>query len=578
VNVTLGVFARRPEHVAGMRRLATAAIDHVHSVFPDAVAEHRRHDSARAVVYNSNQSRAWRVGTWYEGPDSVLSLSAPPIPLDGPVDVTRYSEKIWTATADPSSLASFLPNYMGIRVDGDRFSAWSDLLGLGRCYVVENRSYVAVSNHIGALVPFLDAPPTADEECWRQYAVFGWFVGDRTGIRGIRRVDPAVMITSKGRSARSKPYGDYRSLAGARQNTIDPSEVVEQLRTVTRNTSSIVTARPRVMLSGGRDSRLTAAVWLSAGNPALVRTVGTLAREADVARQLIAALGETTDLEAQGVEHEVTYPTPQETTQPLRERIANAMAYWDGDHPAACMKTNVSMSRPTHITIGGGGGEIAHGQYYANAKDLQKISAARRPMDRVAGNAPWQICTGDARASARAFLDGEAKYAARLRRRDPSALDLFYLRQRFRRWVMAGHNTSAVVMFAAPAFVRLAFDLSPEDRISRVAHLLLTRTCVPAWGEIPYYKPEKDDLRQITAQGLRLWQHEESARELYDTIAKGVAWPNYLDRASIESFAELARGGQAENAHEQWFHRVLWIESFTEHLSGLRRLYGAARS
>ena len=580
MNVMFGVRTLHPQHVEEMRRLSTAAIDYVHQIHPDAATKHGRHDGHSATVYNSNRAPAWKVPTYYERDGCVLSFSAPPIPLDRPVTPDSYAETAWSMTSGLEGLLATQPNYCGIRLDGDRFTAWNDSLGLGRCYKVESRRFLAVSNHIGVLAHFLDERPTADEECWQLFAAFGWFVGHRTGIRGIERVAPASVVVCERSSIKWDTYADYDGLAARRRAVMEPAVVADQLQTLTRNAHAIMTATPRVFLSGGRDSRLTAACWLSAGNAAVVHTNGTLAEEAVVASRLMAELGEVTDLAAQGVTYEIVHPTPSSVTQSIRERATRAMAFWDGDYPPSSVKSNVADSSGSRVTIGGGGGEIAHGHNYSysSSQDLEKIAAAKRPIDRVTGNAPWRVCTDAAQESARAFLDAEAAHASHLGRVDASSLDLFYLRQRFRRWVMAGHDTAAVVMFAAPAFVRMAFDLSPEERIGRVAHVRLTGMFVPAWAHVPYYKPQPGDLKQITARGLRIWQDEDSADHLYQTISDGNVWPNYLRRNNIEQMADIARSGDAVNPHEQWFHRLLWIEAFEGHLSRLSRQVATAWS
>lgn len=574
MNVAFGVFAKHPAHSDWMRRRMDDAIAYGHEVFPHARETHRRRDMSRGSIYNASIMSAWRVPTWYEQGTEVLSFSAPPVPLEGSVEPTAYRRAIWRTVGSDKGLAQLQPNYFGCRLSVDGFSAWSDTIGLGRCYVVDSTRVMAVSNHIGMLAFFVDGPLTLDEVSWRRFAAFGWFVEDRTGVEEIRRISPATRLSvDPDGAARWDSYTDYDALARRRDEPADFDAAREQLATVTRNASSMLVERPIVQLSGGTDSRLTAAAWLSPGNPAMVRTKGTLSDEAIVAQELMRRLGESRDLEAQEVNHDVMDPAPPrpgEGVKPIDERQRDAMRIYDGDYIPSCVKANVSATGgSSRITIGGGGGEIAHAQYYPTQAALDSLCERQAGMDPVAGRAPWTNCTEATQAALREHLESEEQYARRLGRSDPSALDLFYLRQRFRRWVVAGHQTTSMVLFAAPAFIRMAFDLSPQDRVNRVAHRRLTEMFVPQWKDVPYYKPAPTDLQQITDKGLRLWQQKHSADYLFDLVASGGRWADYLQRSRVDSMASLARSGDAGNAHEQWFFRVLWIEGFQAHLNEL---------
>lgn len=388
-----------------MRRRVHAALDYVHEVFPASEATYRRRDRSRGTIYNASCMAAWQVPTWYERRDDVLSCSAPPIPLDGDIHPSSYARSIWACIDSNSGVARLQSNYFACRLNGGTFTAWSDLIGLGRCYVVDSSRVLAVSNHIGLLSFFLDGDLALDELSWRRFAALGWFVGDRTGLDGIRRLPPATrMEIGVDGLVRRSSYAAYDALARRRNQPPDFSAAKVQLEVLARNASSMLVKRPVVQLSGGTDSRLTTAAWLSSGNPGLVRTNGTLAEEAVVGRELMRRLGADRDLDSQRVRHEVIDrpgAARERAIKPLEERLRDAMRIYNGDYVSSCVKANVpATGDSTRITIGGGGGEIAHAQYYPTQEALDDLYARWRGMSngffassgsRVSGTT-WMSC------------------------------------------------------------------------------------------------------------------------------------------------------------------------------------------
>src|SRR5699024_11479096 len=91
---------------------------------------------------------------------------------------------------------------------------------------------------------------------------------------------------------------------------LDFDAVAASMAVLTSNIGSIARQTPTVHLSGGQDSRVTAAAWLAGGKPAALQTVGTLQGEVDVAQALLEAIDRDGALESRGVTHRVTYPNP----------------------------------------------------------------------------------------------------------------------------------------------------------------------------------------------------------------------------------------------------------------------------
>src|SRR5690606_30016286 len=139
---------------------------------------------------------------------------------------------------------------------------------------------------------------------------------------------------------------------------------------------------------------------------------------------------------------------------------------WDGDAPPIkAMTITAQRYQPKAPIFGGGGGEIAHGNYYPNDDILREVKESSSPIDRLIANFSRSIgCHPDAPELVTHRLHQLQEVIRATGIDGPTILDAFYLKERFRRWVAAGHETHSVLLFACPGFVRLAFDATPEER------------------------------------------------------------------------------------------------------------------
>lgn len=577
MNTNIVAVAKRPDAVEETRRRMSAAIDYVKEIFGSA----QDHELQRGLTsaYNADRmARTWTVPTWFEVDGFQYGVNQPPIPSDvrvGPAELPAVVHDRVNGAGRPSS---FLMNHWGYSVAPDgAVRVWTDLVGFGRAYVVETDDRIVVSNHIGALAFFLDGPLEIDDRGVGMFANFGWFTEEHSPYLGIRRLPRATMldVDAEGRISRSE-YETLNELTGERDQPADFDAVVDESRTAAWNIDALSSPIATVYLSGGQDSRMTAGLWLSGGAQAKVTTLGTLPKETEIAQDLMQRLGRVTDLAAQGVAHRIVEPTSSEVTMSLPERLSNAHLMWDGDAAPTNMKRNLRVAGPGGaLSIGGTNGEITHGYFYSRPGLRERIEGLPHPLKQLNRVYPGTATTAAVREQLEDFFDAEYEAIAAGGSPGLQSLDVYYFREKLRRWHNQSLTTTSVVLLGSHAYIRMAFDLTIPERIEKRAPKEIARRAVPQWDGLPYYKATKDESQIATRKGLRTWSIDtEVFNEVLDAPR---IWSRYLSWEQLESFRRLIPEGKAFASHESWLNRAIWIDSIDEHRQRLNQRTAAAR-
>lgn len=578
MNVNFICVARNVKGRALLPTLADSAIAHVDEVFGES-DKNAIHRTSGMVAFNANRmGRTWTVPTWLEENGEIYGFSQPPVPLNQEVTSSTWSQTI-VAMVRRAKQNEFLINHFGYRVRRDHgVEVWTDILGFGRCYMVENDEFVAISNHIGMVSFFLQKEVQIDDAAVGKFANFGWFSGSSTPFVGIERVPAAARINvGQDGSITRETYLPLRELVGARDQPVDFADTVRQSRVVARNLDNLSHKTPTVYLSGGQDSRMTAGLWLSGGSSANVVTLGVLEREVEIARQLLDIYAGRVDFQAQGITHRVTEPKPSGVTMPIEERLAKAFDMWDGDAAPTNMKTNVRPpASAAALSIGGTNGEITHGYFYSRPGLTEQISKLPHPLKRLervySGNVPTEF----AHSLLPDFFDEEYEQASSAGQSGLASLDVFYLREKLRRWHNQSLNTTSTVLLGTAAYIRAAYDLTVQQRIDKLAPRTLAKLAIPEWDGVPYYKAQAAESKVANNKGLRTWHID--AEYFRHTIQSPKLWNRYLKNDRLTHFLQLVDQNEAVGSHESWFNRAIWIDFLPEHVSRLNRVISSAKN
>ncbi|MGI9020755.1 MAG: hypothetical protein ACR2G3_08610 [Solirubrobacterales bacterium] len=487
--------------------------------------------------------------------------------------------------ADPDAAARLNPPFtLAVHsTEGEgRMVIANDVIGAARLYAMELPGGWAWSNRLGALPLFAGVPPRADERAWSVLAATGWFLGEATAIEGVRQLGPASVVEAE-RSGGATRVSSRRNLAAVRE-LVEPRRArlaesadaaAEAARGLVGDVAAAWGVPIDVDLSGGRDSRVSAAAAIAAGAEIELRTVDLEQGELDVVEGLIERAPRWIPSRVQGAE--------QEPEDALATRLANLHLAHDGmRNPQAVLRAPMPIPHPVseRPVISGHGGELGHGFYYADARQLRRL---RRGGDEALAE---RLLRAARKKHGAARDDAYAAYSEEVRRTlaegrqlgldGPPLLDYYYLAQRLANRSGLTTRNDRWSACSIPAFVRACFDLTPRQRLGSKMHGLVIGRLVGEWRRTPYFEGVAG-LDGGTKRA-RVWEKPGHREELEAIIDADESWHELFQPDLIRAmWAEVLEGG-GHHHYEGAFTRIAWRAGFEAHLDVLGRAATAAGS
>ena len=558
---------------AGIERVS----EHYAGLIAGEVHRAERRDARSGLVLWQRQDPLLRWPLWVESRELAAAATAVP---------TGWRRLVGERTAEeaPLRLARELagrperaaelnpPFVIGIRAE-NAMTIVNDFLGAGRLYEMRFEGGWAWSNRLGALPLFAGVAPHADEGAWAVFAAAGWFLGEATPICGARKIPPATVIAVA--TDADRVIVEHRQGEAQRQ-AVEPRRVrfgrsaadaAGQVLEMAADLGSAWAGPVAISLTGGRDSRVSAAAALGAGIEATFNTGDQVPGEVDVVRELVA-------LAPRAMDHSVYSPeADDEPPDDLWQRIRTIHLVHDG------MRNPQEVRRPTQIpqadwpppTLSGHGGELGHGFYYARKEKLRKLrrGGERAVVSQLERNARRRHSAATAEAYALYLAECEHTLAEgrSFGLAGPVLLDWFYMRQRLPYRTGLGARSGRSSACVVPAFVRGAFDLRPKDRLSAKLHRQVVAELVPEWARVPFFRSDSEQMPEI--HRARIWQRTAEARAVEEMIASRQGWPEMMRPERIEDMWREVRSGGGSADYEHVFYRLVWRVGFEEHLRAL---------
>lgn len=470
----------------------------------------------------------------------------------------------------------------------ERITIVNDALGAGRLFEADADGAQVWSNRLGALCLAAEVPARADEEAWSLFAAFGWFPRGRTAVRGATPVAGGTILEICRERVTRRSSSAIAELVSAGEGTLGEAteafaaDAVARARALER----LYPDPARVDLSGGRDSRVTAAAVVAAGIDASFRTSDLTPGEADVARDLIARVPAELD-------HVIQWGGSQRKSPPGSplDRAAAVHLVHDGMRHAAKVRGKMTLPRPQPgtATVSGHGGAIAKGPMYSGGK-LARIEAGGfdglievvlRSVRRAHGAA-----TAETYELSREQIADDLRLGQRYGVTGPSLLDWYYLVERFARRTALAADVSAFTFFSSPAFIRAAFRMEPRQRLESKLHLDAVRLLVPSWAEVPFFQRERarrgplarllrrGGVRRVDQRREPIWSGH-SGDEVRSLVAGRGTWTTMFDAARVDGIVAEIDAGQAHPHYQDVLEAIVYRSAFDAHLE---RLDTAARS
>lgn len=486
----------------------------------------------------------------------------------------------------PAAVQELCPPFVSARLDAaaDRLTLHTDALGVGRLFEVRTPAGWVWSNRPEAALAFAGMPARPDEVGWQHIAVADELFGEVTAYEGVRAVDAATTIEWDGRDGRRTVQAfDTVSSWVCPHPERQARELIEiaahDLEAVAHSVARLYPERPVVDLTGGRDSRLVAAAFLASGVDVTLHTHDALPGDLEVARELVALLP---DVQRDSIEHRIEHVVTGGIAAPRPwAALASATgwhAFAEGLRPFSYLHypPPEHLDAPRPLAIGGAGGEVAHGYYYPRDLDAlrQLPEAAMLEMfaeSIVARHAPATGAQPNAREQLRRHLAATLRDIAARGHREAAVLDVFYLRERIRRWGSTGERPGVVSPLLATSFMRACLALTPQQRTANVVHRELTRRLAPRWADVPYYPAERRaDPQPPRPQPRVVRVADATDRHLVGALlADRDAWAAAFDPEAVAVLWRESLAGRTDARQERVLRAAVWRGAFTDHLDAL---------
>ena len=559
------------------------ALDRVAMHYQRTVAEPlERHSSigpALGLALLARPDPRLRRPLWVKTDDMTAAAAGVPTGwerVSGPAPATEPVEALARALAVRPERAGELnpPFVMGILHEGGReLTVVNDALGVGRLYEMRTAHGRVWSNRLGALPLFAGVRPEPDERAWRMFAAAGWFLGASTPILGAEKVPPGTVI-----AARSEGPGALagRRATGARGELVRPRRArlarsaeaaAEEARGLAGDIADSWDSPLAIALTGGRDSRVSAAAALAAGVDATYNTGDQVPGELDVVRELIARAPAP-------MPHEVRRPDPgAEPSDDLLERTAAIHLMHDGMRNPQEVRRSLELPHARRLppNMSGHGGELGHGFYYHSSKQLRRL---RRGGDE--GMMSRLEAAGRRRHSA-AVPAAYEEYLAECERtlsegrshglRGPVLLDFFYLAQRLAYRSGLGSRDGRYSACVTPAFVRGCFDLRPAQRLDARFHRLVIARLVEGWKRVEFFSSASAPMPEINRR--RIWERPREAGVVATILQHPSGWEAIFEPERLRAMWAEVTSGAGSADYEHLFYRLVWRVAFDEHLAGI---------
>jgi hypothetical protein len=495
----------------------------------------------------------------------------------GDVDVKRAPLELGrTLAADPRRLSQLTPPFVLAVLDQEheRLVIVNDFLASARLYEMRTREGWVWSNRLGALPLFAGIEPELDSEGWAIHAAAGWFLGSTSPFRGATKVRPGSAITVQGSPSGATVAHDETDAVGRlvapRRASLgkQAAAAAEQSVALSRSIGAIWSVEPTINLSGGRDSRISAAGAIVAGLDAKFRTMDIEPGEVEAARELLAALPGS-------VEHGVLTMDRGEPDDSLEERIAATHLVHDGVANPMGGQGSVTLPQGGFVAplVTGHGGELGHGFYYDRARLRRELRPATRKrlirrLER-SGRQRHNSAREDAYALYLAEVERTLDEGRSLGVRGASLLDYYYLAQRLPFRAGLGSRNDRYSACVTPAFVRGCFDLSPRQRTTAALHRAVLNELLPAWSEIPFFHGGGGRMRPMKRP--RIWDKPRHSQDMEEMLASPELWSNAFEPQRIQAMWAEAKAGEGHSHYEAAFMRIAWRVCFVEHARLLAR-------
>ncbi|WP_190247253.1 hypothetical protein [Brevibacterium casei] len=480
-------------------------------------------------------------------------------PADG-VDPIRLARQITRGTLDRIELGAPAATFYWSLAEG--LSVSNDRLGMVRLYQFDFPGFGIVWSTRGGLAHiFAGQEPNVEQSTWSEIATFGWNMSGRAHLGNGQQLPASTTVHTDncGRISVTSDIDEW--IASTAVGQVPPDEVAAAGMVDAVAVAGWWKNRPMADLSGGKDSRVTAAAAIKAGVVDAVKTVNTDTGEVETARRLLSLIPHPID-------HRIIEPKPPVApVGGVLARYLSSQRAWEGAYNAISAHRGAQFRGFLPVTspsINGLGGEAIQGRTTATAASRERLisqdaAAGQEWLKRLVRTNMGPLEEAQAEP-ARMAIDVFAERARSLGFTTAfQIIDFFYHFSKMPFWSQPQANSGTLLPFYSPQLLpRTMRSLTNPSQEYGSTHRKLLAQILPGWANVPFYKGSAK-TRSIPW----MWNNADWG-DLRDTVCDGVPTLSSFSVSKVQSLIREAGSGDGRAKHEISFARVMWELSFRE--------------
>ncbi len=455
--------------------------------------------------------------------------------------------------------------FAAIRWSPGKLEIANDVLGLVRLFHYSFDSGDVWTTRMGLAHVFMGEAPVRNALAWQGMATIGWAPGGSTQLGSGRQVAGASRVV-----VRTGAHGtivDAQNELGQWLNDAKTGPEPSAATNVSDMEQLMTTAKrwpvPAISdLSGGKDSRLIAAIGILSRSIKSVRTIANDTGEVATAQALMASID--TD-----IEHMIVQKPNRSSVagDGVFHRLATQHEAFEGRYlPATAFHAAAfaGFKSPKQARFNGLGGEVMNGGSFTRGTWGKRLDGA--PLSRAGDRIASLVSNGSLGVSTQAIEsvnDFAHEYPAIIAEASGidtpnGVLDLFYNTDRMPNWSNVFAETDKV----CPLFASSILSLGARNIGSPVPdgelHKKFLSEAMPSWLDVPFYKATGTSKRVLPM----VWENPDWM-QIRRYILQNA---DRLESFSADGLSSIVRDiddtREVSSRHEVAIHRFLWNATF----------------
>lgn len=493
----------------------------------------------------------------------------------------RYLLDIVERTCTPEALRHLAPPqaWFDLNCESHTMTLFNDYRGFGRIFEYEDESCIIWTNKLAAAPLFAVRPAILQEKAMAEIATIGMAIGQTAAYQHMRLLPPGSLIKANTRDGHIERQRLSNDVCGLQMrdgfSEADVERAATDMQLWFKDLNQFSWTPIEMSLSGGRDSRVTAAYALSAGMSNLTWSVfypphGDL----KIATRLLSRADKTISLQPRSL-----FKDTQDAFLHVHSMLDEACAIlrlmnYDISLWRYLIETRESHCNYDKLYLSGAQGECAHSCNYS-AIDIEQRSenaARKRLLDFIDYKYKIFGCTEFSRNSFLNSIDEQIlSVAARHGISHFHVLDFLCLQTDMnRQWQGANGMYDWKTPLTVWPYVFYGFGQTAEQKIYSSFIRAVTAVAMPQWSTISYYHElpakEKDDFYQVYPTYWEMGRGEE----LQETLIADNGLVTYFDISATKKVFNRLQKDYRQVSHREHYlsHRcaqkMLWSLALIE--------------